>query len=119
LPAAAAQHAVKVLRLTAGDPVVLFNGDGHDYPGTLTAAGRDEARVNLQSRRAAVTESPLPLILAQALARGDKMDLVMRKATELGVVRIVPLLTERSEVRLDARRIDRRMDHWKAVITSA
>lgn len=119
LPAAAAQHAVKVLRLTAGDPVVLFNGDGHDYPGTLTAAGRDEARVNLQSRRAAVTESPLPLILAQALARGDKMDLVMRKATELGVVRIVPLLTERSEVRLDARRIDRRMDHWRAVITSA
>ncbi len=119
LPAAAAQHAVKVLRLTAGDPVVLFNGDGHDYPGTLARTGRDGVRVSLHSPCAAVAESPLPLTLAQALARGDKMDLVMRKATELGVTRIVPLLTERSEVRLDARRIDRRMDHWKAVITSA
>ena len=64
-------------------------------------------------------ESPLPLILAQAVARGEKMDWIVQKATELGVVRIVPLLTERSEVRLDERRAEKRLAHWRAVAIAA
>jgi 16S rRNA (uracil1498-N3)-methyltransferase len=64
-------------------------------------------------------ESPLPLILAQGIARGDKMDLIVQKATELGVVGIVPLLTERSEVKLDPTRAQKRLSHWRAVAASA
>ena len=68
---------------------------------------------------ACTNESPLPLTLAQGVARGEKMDLIVQKATELGVVRIVPLLTERSEVKLDAARAEKRLAHWRAVAASA
>jgi 16S rRNA (uracil1498-N3)-methyltransferase len=64
-------------------------------------------------------ESPLPLTLAQAIARGERMDWVLQKATELGVARIVPIVTERTEVKLDAERAERRMAHWRGVIASA
>ena len=119
LPAAAIEHVVRVLRLTAGDAVTLFNGDGHDYAATLLSAGRGAARVRIASQLANAAESPLPLTLAQGIARGDKMDLIVQKATELGAARVVPLITERSEVRLDAARAAKRHAHWRAVAASA
>jgi 16S rRNA (uracil1498-N3)-methyltransferase len=119
LPAAAAEHALRVLRLRVGDPLVLFNGDGQDYATVILEGDRRRARVHVEASQAVDTESPLTLTLAQAVARGDKMDLIVQKATELGVSRIVPLLTERGEVRLDERRADKRLQHWQSVAASA
>jgi 16S rRNA (uracil1498-N3)-methyltransferase len=119
LPAQAGEHVARVLRLGAGDPLVLFNGDGHDYAATIIEAGKRQVSVSISARTAVASESPLPLVLAQAVARGEKMDLIVQKATELGVSAIVPLLTERSEVKLDADRAAKRLAHWRAVIASA
>ncbi len=119
LPAQAGEHVARVLRLGAGDPLVLFNGDGHDYAATITGAGKRQVGVTIGERTVVASESPLPLVLAQAVVRGEKMDLIVQKATELGVSAIVPLLTERSEVKLDADRAARRLAHWQAVIASA
>ncbi|HEX5305940.1 MAG TPA: 16S rRNA (uracil(1498)-N(3))-methyltransferase [Dyella sp.] len=119
LPAQAGEHVARVLRLGAGDPLVLFNGDGHDYAATITEAGKRQVSVTIIGRTPVGSESPLPLVLAQAVARGEKMDLIVQKATELGVSAIVPLLTERSEVKLDADRAAKRLAHWQAVIASA
>lgn len=119
LPAQAAEHVVRVLRLAAGEPVVLFNGDGHDYGGRLAEVGKRQVTVVVEGREPVSCESPLPLVLAQGVARGEKMDLIVQKATELGVAAIVPLVTERSEVKLDGERAAKRLAHWQAVIASA
>ncbi|HEV2682146.1 MAG TPA: 16S rRNA (uracil(1498)-N(3))-methyltransferase [Rhodanobacter sp.] len=119
LPAQAGEHVARVLRLTAGDPLTLFNDDGSDYPASILAVGKREVIVRIESRQLLHNESPLPLTLAQGVARGEKMDLIVQKATELGVVRIVPLLTERSEVKLDIARAEKRLAHWRAVAASA
>ncbi|HKR75753.1 MAG TPA: 16S rRNA (uracil(1498)-N(3))-methyltransferase [Rhodanobacter sp.] len=119
LPAQAGEHVARVLRLAAGDPLTLFNGDGADYAATILAVGKREVHVQVLDRQAVARESPLRLTLAQGVARGEKMDLIVQKATELGVARIVPLLTERSEVKLDAARAEKRLAHWRAVAASA
>lgn len=119
LPAQAAAHAVRVLRLRAGDPLVLFNGDGNDYASELVEASARDVRVLVIDARVVGNESPLRITLAQALARGEKMDWIIQKATELGAAAIVPLLTERSEVRLDGARMDKRLAHWRAVSIGA
>ena len=119
LPAQAGEHVARVLRLGEGAPLVLFNGDGHDYAAVITHVGKREVRTRIEGRQAITNESPLPLTLAQGVARGEKMDLIVQKATELGVARIVPLLTERSEVRLDQARAEKRLAHWRAIAASA
>lgn len=119
LPAQAGEHAVRVLRLVEGDPLTLFNGDGHDYLATIRTIGKREVTVKVTDKKHLPNESPLLLTLAQGVARGEKMDMIVQKATELGVVRIVPLLTERSEVKLDAARAEKRLAHWRAVAASA
>lgn len=119
LPAQAGEHVARVLRLAAGAPLTLFNGDGLDYPSTIQAVGKREVIVRVEAATPLDNESPLPLTLAQGVARGEKMDLIVQKATELGVTRIVPLLTERSEVKLDAARAEKRLAHWQAVAASA
>lgn len=119
LPAQAGEHATRVLRLVAGDPLTLFNGDGCDYSAAIVAVGKREVVVRVDAKQALHNESPLSLTLVQGVARGEKMDMIVQKATELGVVRIVPLLTERSEVKLDAARAEKRLAHWRAVVASA
>ena len=119
LEGSAAAHVSRVLRLRGGDPVTLFNGDGWEYPGVVAADRGGVVEVEVTARVAGMAESPLALTLAQGVARGERMDMVMQKATELGVARIVPLLTERSVVRLDARQGQRKMAHWKAVTVAA
>lgn len=119
LPGQAAEHLVRVLRLEAGSPITLFNGDGFDYPAVLVAVGKREVTATVQTRLQLANESPLRLTLAQGIARGEKMDLIVQKATELGVARIVPLQTERAEVKLDAARAEKRLLHWRAVAASA
>jgi 16S rRNA (uracil1498-N3)-methyltransferase len=118
LPPAAAHHALRVLRLGVGDAVVLFDGEGGEYPGRIAEAGR-AVRVQLAGRRDIERESPLDMTLAQALPSGDKMDWVVQKAVELGVARIQPLLAARSVVRLSGERAQRRVEHWRQVAISA
>ncbi|SFS06328.1 16S rRNA (uracil1498-N3)-methyltransferase [Dyella sp. OK004] len=119
LPSQAGEHVARVLRMVAGDELTMFNGDGSDYLATIAAVGKREVNVRVQSAQRVDNESPLPITLAQGVARGEKMDLIVQKATELGVARIVPLLTERSEVKLDANRAEKRLAHWRAVAASA
>ena len=119
LPQAAVQHALRVLRLKAGDAVTLFNGDGRQYPARLVEARPGAARVHIDGVQAPVRESPLRITLIQSLARGDKMDWIIQKAVELGVVRILPVTSERSEVRLDGARSDKRLQHWRAIAIAA
>ncbi|WP_109124741.1 16S rRNA (uracil(1498)-N(3))-methyltransferase [Dyella sp. C11] len=119
LPAQAGEHVARVLRMTAGAPITLFNGDGVDYPSVIVAVGKRDVSVRVEAAEPVGNESPLALTLAQGVARGEKMDLIVQKATELGVARIVPLITERSEVKLDASRAEKRLAHWQAVSASA
>lgn len=120
LPGQAGEHLNRVLRLAVGAPLQLFNGDGCEYPASLKSISKREVWARVDGEGIAQErESPLQLTLAQGIARGDKMDFILQKATELGVQRIVPLLTERTEVKLVGERSERRMAHWRAVISSA
>ena len=118
LPAAASHHALRVLRLDVGDAVTLFNGEGGEYAGRIAGTGRG-VRVQLAEWQSVERESPLELVLAQALPAGDKMDWVVQKAVELGVARIQPLLAARSVVRLSGERAVKRVAHWRSVAASA
>lgn len=119
LPAQAANHVARVLRLQPGDPVTLFNGDGNDYPARLVEVTARAVSARTETRMATDRESPLRITLAQSLARGEKMDWIVQKAVELGVAAIVPLLTERSEVKLDDQRAAKRLEHWRAIVIAA
>ncbi|PZQ29771.1 MAG: 16S rRNA (uracil(1498)-N(3))-methyltransferase [Stenotrophomonas acidaminiphila] len=119
LPETAANHLARVLRLREGDACVLFNGDGHDYDARLTAISKRGVVADIVVARAIDNESPLRVILLQGIARGEKMDLILQKATELGVAAIIPVMAERTEVKLDAERTEKRVAHWRSVIASA
>jgi 16S rRNA (uracil1498-N3)-methyltransferase len=117
---AAAAHITRVLRLVAGDAVTLFNGDGHDYParivdirgGVVTAAIADAAA-------AARPESPVAVTLVQGIARSERMDLVVQKATELGVSSIQPVITARGVVKLNADSAAKKLAHWQGIAIAA
>ena len=119
LPEDATTHLLRVLRLGAGAPVRLFNGDGHDYEARIAGTAKRGAEVEITGRQAVDVESPLRITLAQGIARGEKMDLVLQKGTELGVAGFVPVVTERTEVKLDAERAGKRLAHWQGVIAAA
>ncbi|MEO7917267.1 MAG: 16S rRNA (uracil(1498)-N(3))-methyltransferase [Dokdonella sp.] len=120
LPAPSVDYLAKVLRLEAGHPLRVFNGDGLEYDAEITTISKRGAQVRLTSPGAEVAvESRLRITLAQGVARGEKMDWIVQKAVELGVHRIVPIITERTEVKLDAVRAERRVAHWQAVAISA
>jgi 16S rRNA (uracil1498-N3)-methyltransferase len=115
----AASHVTRVLRLRVGEALTLFNGQGGEYAAVIDAAHGGEVTVTVGEHRPIERESPLALTLAQGVSRGDRMDLVVQKATELGAVRLAPLLTERSVVRLDARQAERKRNHWRAIAVGA
>ena len=119
LPETAANHLARVLRLREGDACVLFNGDGHDYDARISAISKREVRAEIIAARSVDNESPLHVTLLQGVARGEKMDLILQKATELGVAAVVPVMAERTEVKLDAERAEKRMAHWRSVVASA
>ena len=115
----AAAHLARVLRLRAGDPVTLFNGDGRDCAGRLVGLTKRDARVAIEAASDTEPEPPLAIQLAVGVSRGERMDHVIQKAVELGVSAILPLVTERSVVRLDDERTDRRHAHWRGVLVAA
>jgi 16S rRNA (uracil1498-N3)-methyltransferase len=119
LPEDVAGHLLRVLRLREGDRCVLFNGDGCDYDAELLQVGKRGASARIGVAQPADNESPLAITLLQGVARGEKMDLILQKATELGVAAIVPVWAERTEVKLDAARTDKRVAHWRSVVVSA
>lgn len=119
LPELASGHLLRVLRAGVGDACVLFNGDGHDYGARIVATGKRNAEVEILDRRELHNESPLRITLLQALARGEKMDWILQKATELGVAAFLPVISERSEIKLTSERADKRLVHWQGVVISA
>ncbi len=119
LPEAQAHYLSRVLRLTVGAPVQLFDGSGQEYIGELTQVGKKSVQVDLQQSVAGLAESALRIHLGQGLSRGERMDWAIQKATELGVAEITPLFTERCEVRLNQERIQKRLEHWQQVAISA
>lgn len=119
LSGSAASHVKRVLRLRSGAALTLFNGRGGEYAGSVAAAHGGEVTVAVGEQRAEERESPLALTLAQGISRGERMDFVVQKATELGVKQLVPLLTERSVVRLDAQQTLRKLNHWHAIAVAA
>lgn len=119
LPEITTNHIVRVLRLEPGDVFHLFNGDGHDYPTEILSLEKRGARARVVSRMALGNESPMRIHVFQSIARGEKMDWILQKATELGVSAFTPLVSERTEVKLDQERSEKRLAHWHGVIRSA
>jgi 16S rRNA (uracil1498-N3)-methyltransferase len=113
------RYAGRVLRLRTGDELTLFNGTGGEFTAVIAEVSRRVIVLNVGARRERSVESPLEINLVQGVSRGERMDLVVQKATELGVQRITPVLTERSVVRLDGDKSERRREHWEKVAQSA
>lgn len=118
LPREAAHHAAGVLRLQSGAAVTLFNGEGGEYQARI-AAIRPEVVAEVQEFVAVEREAPVSITLAQVIPAGDRMDGVVQKAVELGVARLVPLMSSRSVVRLTGERAGRRVAHWQQVAIGA
>lgn len=112
-------HLATVLRLKAGAPVTLFNGDGHEYAAYIDHADRKRMTLAVEARHSPQRESPLSITLYQAIARGDRMDFALAKAVELGVTAIRPVFTERGKVKLEGDRLAKKQAHWQAVVESA
>jgi 16S rRNA (uracil1498-N3)-methyltransferase len=119
LPADAAHHAIRVLRLRIDDKVQIFDGEGHACDATIRQISGKH--VDLEIIRACPTQalSPLRIVLAQAMSSSDKMDWVVQKATELGAYEIQPVQTQRSVAKLTQERAEKRTEHWRGVVVSA
>lgn len=119
IPTDTAHYISHVLRLRVGDPVVLFNGDGNEYAGELSLVDKRSVKVLINAKLALTCESPLSLHLGQGIAKGDRMDFVLQKATELGVTEITPVMTERCNVKLSSERWEKKSQQWHKIIASA
>lgn len=119
LPAQAAHHAMRVLRLRQGDAVTLFTGEGGEFSCTIEKIQRHSVRVDVQTWEDRERESPLDVTLVQALSTHDKIDLVLQKATELGVRRLVIVHSARSVVNLTGERARRRLERWRQILIGA
>lgn len=119
LPDGPAQHLVRVLRATAGAALIVFNGRGGEYAASVESLGRNAVMVRIGAHAAIERESPLTTTLLQGIARGEKMDQILQKATELGVTRVLPVASARGNVRLDADAAHRKQQHWQGVVIAA
>jgi 16S rRNA (uracil1498-N3)-methyltransferase len=115
----ASHHINKVLRMQEGDSLILFNGDGFDYSARIDSIHKKSLSASMDVAIASETESPLSIHLGIGISKGDRMDWIMQKATELGVTTITPLFTERTEVRLKGERLEKKHQHWQQIIISA
>jgi 16S rRNA (uracil1498-N3)-methyltransferase len=119
LPPAAGVHLAKVLRVRNGDELVVFAGDGYEYAASVESVRGSRVAVALGAARAVDRESPLAVTLVQCIARADRMDVIVQKATELGAARIVPVQSRRGVVRLDGTQAQSKAAHWRAIAVSA
>ncbi|MDA8364136.1 MAG: 16S rRNA (uracil(1498)-N(3))-methyltransferase [Gammaproteobacteria bacterium] len=119
LPPTAAHHAMRVLRLRIGDGIAVFGGDGSECRAVISLMSHDRVSAEIQSCSGIDRESPLDITLIQAVSSGDRMDLTIRMAVELGVARIVPVIGVRSVVHLEGERARKRQRHWEEVVIAA
>ena len=118
LPPTAARH-VQVLRMQPGQTVTLFNGHGGEYLAEVVQMGRSEVQVRVLSHAALECENVRPVHLAVGMPANERMDWLVEKATELGVTQLTPLMTERSVLRLQGDRAEKKQAHWQAVAAAA
>jgi 16S rRNA (uracil1498-N3)-methyltransferase len=114
-----ARYIGRALRLRVGDSISVFNGTDGEFSASVVSIGKESVVVQIDTAIATAAESNLKLHLVQGISRGERMDFVVQKATELGVKRITPVLTEYGVVKLDAARAAKRRDHWQGVAESA
>lgn len=115
----AKHHLQNVMRVSVGQPIILFNGQGQSWEANITQLSKKNLCVKLESTIEEDKESPFHLCLAQGIAKGERMDLIMQKATELGVTHIMPIIMERTHLKLDEKRWEKKYAHWMSVVTSA
>ena len=116
---AVVQHVCKVLRMKAGDHIHLFDGNGREYSCIIEHADTRSASVKVRAISTINRQSPLNIHIGQSISRGERVDYVVQKATEMGMHAMTPLFTERCEVRLNSERQDKRIRHWQQVAISA
>jgi len=119
LPRDTAAHLAKVLRARSGDEIVLFSGDGREFTGAIESVRGSRVTASVGNGLEVDRESTFSITLVQCVPRGDRMDMIVQKATELGGTRIVPVTSQRSVVRLDAAQAESKAAHWRAVVVSA
>jgi 16S rRNA (uracil1498-N3)-methyltransferase len=119
LPPDAAHHASRVLRLRVGEAVEIFDGIGNECQGLIAGVSGKRVTITEITATGNKRESPLHVVLAQALLGSEKMDWIIQKSTELGVTEIQPLATERSVAKLPAERAQKRLEHWRQIAISA
>jgi 16S rRNA (uracil1498-N3)-methyltransferase len=115
----ASHHLARVLRVKTGDRLCVFNGDGNNYRGAIVSATKHQVSVLIDSIEQADNESPLNTCLALGVSKGDRFDWAIKKATELGVTSIVPILSQRVDVRLSPERWLKKQEHWQQIVISA
>jgi len=119
LEADAANHVGRVLRLNVDAPIILFNGQGGEYSAVLVESGKKRVTALIRKFDDKCIESPLAIHLGQGISRGDKMELTIQKAVELGVTEITPLFTQRCGVKLNGERLEKKMGQWRKIVISA
>lgn len=119
LTADAGQHVGVVLRMSAGDSLCLFSGDNHEYEAQISSVHKKKVCVTISSKHEVNRESPRIIHLAQAISKGERMEMVMQKAVELGVASISPIITSRSVVRLDQDRMEKKRMQWQSIAIAA
>ncbi|MGF1687747.1 16S rRNA (uracil(1498)-N(3))-methyltransferase [Photobacterium japonica] len=115
----AANHVGRVMRMQAGQEVLLFDGSNAEFPAVITLASKKSVEVEIQARHENSSESPLDIHLGQVISRGDKMEFTIQKSVELGVNTITPLISERCGVKLNAERFDKKMQQWQKIAIAA
>ena len=115
----AGHHALRVMRIKVNDPLILFNGDGFEYKGQVNGINKKTINVEILSKEQNDNESPISINLFQSISSNEKMDMVIQKATELGVSSIQPIFSSRSTIKLSLDRTKRRLLHWRQVAISA
>ena len=119
LPADISHYINRVLRLPVSAEVILFNGQGGEYSARILSVTKHSATLQIETFSDTDTNSPLSTHLGIGISRGERMDWVIQKATELGVTEITPLLNERTEVKLSGDRLTKRIQHWQKIAISA
>lgn len=112
-------YLLNVLRLKEQDSVIVFNGTGNQAQAQITNTGKQRVALEIVRDTERQTQSQLYLHLIQGLSRGDRMDFTVQKAVELGISEITPIYTEHSNIKLDAKRTERKVTHWQKVAISA
>lgn len=119
LSASAGQHVGVVLRMKVGEKLTLFCGDSHEYEAAIVTIHKKRVAVTIENKHLVNRESPKALHLAQSISKGERMELVIQKAVELGVASITPIISERTVVRLDEERLIKKQAQWQAIAISA